>query len=137
MGAYITPEGVTEYMADRLSSEYGQCAGGFTYSTVNTTILEANDGGAAIPLADGINTYDGRHTPTYEDVAALYEAAAAVEARAGPDFHVGLGGPRLLANAFRGAWLPVSYTHPALPTAPCGCTHSGAGATTRRSQTAS
>jgi hypothetical protein len=105
MGAYITPEGVTEYMADRLSSEYGQCAGGFTYSTVNTTILEANDGGAAIPLADGINTYDGRHTPTYEDVAALYEVAEAAEAGVGHDFLVGRGGPRVIANAFRVAWL--------------------------------
>ena len=105
MGAYITPEGITDHMADTLAREGLQCAGGFTYSTVNTTILEANDGGAAIPLEDGINTYGGRHIPTIEDVAALREVAEAAEAGFGPEYLVGRGGVRVIANAFRVAWM--------------------------------
>ena len=54
MGAYITPATLTEHQADVLASEGFQCAGGFTYSTVNLTIMEANDQGADIALEDGI-----------------------------------------------------------------------------------
>ena len=105
MGAYITPEGITDYMADKLARDGLQCAGGFTYSTVNMTIVEANDGGAAILLEDGVHTYSGRHIPTYEDVAALREVAEAAEAGVGPQYLRGRGGVRVIANAFRVAWL--------------------------------
>ena len=105
MGAYITPATLTEAEAEALISEGFQCEGGFTSSTINLTIMEANDQGAEIALEDGINTIDGSVTPTTEDVAALYEVAEQAEAGVGSEYLVGRGGPRVIANAFRAAML--------------------------------
>jgi hypothetical protein len=105
MGAYITPATLTEHQSNVLASEGFQCSGGFTYSTINVTIMEANDSGADIHLEDGVDTYGGRVIPTPEDVAALYEVAETAEAGVGPEYLRGRGGPRVIANAFRAAML--------------------------------
>ena len=100
MGAFITPANLTDEEADAFASEGFQCSGGFTYSTINVTLMEAG-----LPLADGLNTYDGSITPTYEDVAALYEVAEAADLHVGPEHLRGRQGPRVIANAFRAAML--------------------------------